>query len=74
MNSHTNSIHLHEKEGDNKKTINRLKKNKFAFKYGSKITGTKVEIPGDKRKNWIRLSLGSNKDNGLIKVFKQNKK
>ena len=72
LNSHTNTIHLHEKEGNNTKTIYRLKKNGFAFKAGSKKTGTKVKIPGDTRNNWIRLSLGSNKDNNLIKVFRQN--
>jgi len=74
VNSHTNSIHLHEKEGDNSKTINRLKKNGFAFKFGSKKTGTKVEIPGDNRRNWIRLSIGSSKDKNLIKIFKLNTK
>lgn len=70
--SQTNSIHLHEKNGDNLKTINTLKKNGFSFKYGSSLTGTKVEIPGDRRTNWIRISIGSKKDEKLIKVFRSN--
>ena len=72
VNSQTNSIHLHEKNGDNLKTINSLKKSGFSFKYGSSLTGTRVEIPGDTRGNWIRISIGSKKDIKLIKIFESN--
>ena len=72
VNSQTNSIHLHEKNGDNLKTINSLKKSGFSFKYGSSLTGTKVEIPGDRRTNWIRISIGSKKDIKLVKIFESN--
>ena len=57
--SHTNTIHFHEKNGDNSRTIDILNKNKVAFKAGSKKTGTAVRVPGDNRETWIRLSLGS---------------
>ena len=56
--SHTNSIHLHEKNGDNSKTVEILNKYNLAFKSGNVETGTPVTIPGDDRKTWIRLSVG----------------
>ena len=56
--SHTNTIHFHEKNGDNSKAIDILNKYEVAFKAGSKKTGTAVRIPGDSRETWIRLSLG----------------
>ena len=56
--SHTNTIHFHEKVGDNLRTIEILNKNNVAFKAGSKKTGTAVRVPGDNRETWIRLSLG----------------
>ena len=56
--SYTNTIHFHEKEGNNSRSIDILNKNKVAFKAGSKKTGTAVKVPGDNRETWIRLSLG----------------
>ena len=56
--SHTNTIHFHQKKGDNSKAIDILNKHNVAFKAGSKKTGTAVRIPGDNRETWIRLSLG----------------
>ncbi len=56
--SHTNSIHFHEKSGNNSTTIKKLKSYGLAFKSGDKETGTPVRIPGDKRSTWIRLSIG----------------
>ena len=56
--SHTNSIHFHEKNGDNSKTVEILNKYNLAFKSGNVETGTPVTIPGDDRKTWIRLSVG----------------
>ena len=56
--SQTNSIHFHEKNGDNTRTIKILNKHNLAFKSGSITTGTMVRIPGDERTTWIRLSVG----------------
>jgi len=56
--SHTNSVHFHERDGDNLKTIAKLKNNGLAFKSGNMKTGTIVKIPTDDRKTWIRLSTG----------------
>ena len=64
--SHTNSIHFHEGQGDNSKTITKLKNQGLAFKSGDMSTGTPVKIPGDKRETWIRLSVGP-KINEIIK-------
>ena len=74
INSHTNSIHFHEKNGSNRPTINKLLKAGYAFKYGSKLTGTKVKVPNDNRENWIRLSVGPDieKDQNLIKILSKN--
>ena len=58
--SHTNSIHFHEKEGDNSQTIKKLTEVGLAFKSGNMKTGTPVKIPGDVRGTWIRLSVGPN--------------
>jgi histidinol-phosphate aminotransferase len=75
LNSHTNSIHMHEKNNNNSRTTRLLLDAKFAFKYGSKLTGTMVKIPGDNRTNWIRLSVGPNldKNKSLLKIIKKNK-
>jgi histidinol-phosphate aminotransferase len=62
VNSHTNSIHFHESNSDNKKTIDKLKKAGLAFKSGDVETGTPVRVPGDDRETWIRLSVGPNID------------
>ena len=51
INSHTNFIHIHQKTGDNSETVNTLKRNGVGFKSG-------VTVPGDNRKNWIRISIG----------------
>ena len=56
--SHTNSIHFHERHGDNSKTIKILSSKGLAFKSGDMKTGTPVKIPGDDRETWIRLSIG----------------
>lgn len=60
INSNTNSIHFHEKTGDNSSTVDTLLSHDLAFKYGDMKTGTPVVIPGDDRKTWIRLSVGAN--------------
>lgn len=62
INSHTNSIHFHEKHGDNSETVNVMNRYGLAFKSGNTKTGTPVTIPGDKRKTWIRLSVGPDID------------
>ena len=62
INSHTNSIHFHEKHDDNGKTVNVMNGYGLAFKSGNTKTGTPVTIPGDKRKTWIRLSVGPDID------------
>ena len=62
INSHTNSIHFHEKEGDNSETVSIMSNYGLAFKSGDTKTGTPVTIPGDDRKTWIRLSVGPNID------------
>ena len=59
LRSHTNTIHLHEKEGDNSATIAILQKHGVAFKHGGALTGTMVSVPNDERGSWIRLSLGA---------------
>ena len=51
--SNTNSIHFHEKKGDNSKVVDILKKHKVAFRSG-------LRIPQDNRSNWIRMSIGPN--------------
>jgi len=56
--SHTNSIHFHESNGDNSKTIKALSSQGLAFKSGDMKTGTPVKVPGDDRETWIRLSVG----------------
>jgi len=56
--THANTIHFHEINGNNSRTIEILNKHKVAFKAGSLKTGTAVRVPGDKRETWIRLSLG----------------
>ena len=58
LRSHTNSIHLHESKGDNQETIGILDKHGVAFKCGGRITGTMVNVPGDSRTTWVRLSVG----------------
>ena len=62
INSHTNSIHFHEKDGDNSNTVNVMNNYGLAFKSGDTKTGTPVMIPGDNRKTWIRLSVGPDID------------
>ena len=56
--AHTNSIHFHESNGDNSKTIDKMKNAGLAFKSGDTKTGTPVRVPGDDRDTWIRLSVG----------------
>lgn len=67
--SHTNSIHFHEGQGDNSKTITKLKNQGLAFKSGDMSTGTPVKIPGDKRETWIRLSVGPNINNIIGEII-----
>mgnify|MGYP003111088457 CR=1 FL=1 len=62
INSHTNSIHFHEINGDNNKTVDIMNSYGLAFKSGNIKTGTPVMIPGDDRKTWIRLSVGPDID------------
>lgn len=62
INSHTNSIHFHEKDGDNSNTVDIMNNYGLAFKSGDTKTGTPVMIPGDNRKTWIRLSVGPDID------------
>ncbi len=57
--SHINSIHFHQKKGNNDKPLRILNKYGVAFKKGSK-TGTPINVTGDKRKTWIRISIGKN--------------
>ena len=66
INSHTNSIHFHEINGDNSKTIDIMNSYGLAFKSGDTKTGTPVKIPGDDRKTWIRLSVGPDIDKMLF--------
>jgi len=58
LRAQTNTIHFHEKDGDNQKTISILEEYGVAFKSGGKLTGTMVRVPTDNRDTWIRLSLG----------------
>ena len=62
INSHTNSIHFHESNGDNSETVNIMNSYGLAFKSGDTKTGTPVMIPGDDRQTWIRLSVGPDID------------
>ena len=62
QNSHTNSIHFHESDGDNSRTVGIMNKYGLAFKSGDAETGTPVMVPGDDRKTWIRLSVGPDID------------
>jgi histidinol-phosphate aminotransferase len=62
INSHTNSIHFHETNGDNSETVDIMNSYGLAFKSGDTKTGTPVMIPGDDRKTWIRLSVGPDID------------
>ena len=62
INSHTNSIHFHEKNGDNSGTVDVMNGYGLAFKSGDTKTGTPVTIPGDDRRTWIRLSVGPDID------------
>ena len=66
INSHTNSIHFHEKNGDNNKTVSIMNSYGLAFKSGDTKTGTPETIPGDDRKTWIRLSVGPDIDKMLF--------
>ena len=62
INSHTNSIHFHEKDGDNREAVDIMNNYGLAFKSGDTKTGTPVMVPGDDRKTWIRLSVGPDID------------
>tara|TARA_Y100000593_G_scaffold14894_1_gene28788 strand:+ start:1731 stop:2813 length:1083 start_codon:yes stop_codon:yes gene_type:complete len=62
INSHTNSIHFHESNGDNSETVDIMNNYGLAFKSGDTKTGTPVMVPGDDRKTWIRLSVGPDID------------
>ena len=59
LRSHTNSIHFHQKKGNNSKPFKILNKHGVAFKKGTSI-GTPIKVIGDNRKTWIRISVGSN--------------
>ena len=69
--SHTNSIHFHESNDNNKKTIEKLKNSGLAFKSGDTETGTPVKVPGDNRETWIRLSVGPNIHNIIGKILNE---
>ena len=56
--SNTNTIHFHEKETDNSRTVSILESHGVAIKSGQKKTSTAVKIPGDDRTTWIRMSVG----------------
>ena len=58
LRSHTNSIHFHEGDGDNSRSVETLSKHGVGFKSGQMTTGTPVSVPGDNRETWIRLSVG----------------
>ena len=58
LRSHTNSIHFHEGDGDNSRSVEILNKHGVGFKSGQMTTGTPVSVPGDGRGTWIRLSVG----------------
>lgn len=58
INSASNSIHFHEKKGDNERAARILSSHGIAFKGGGMVTGTPVRIPGDNRETWIRLAVG----------------
>ena len=75
LRSHTNSIHFHEKKGDNQKSIKSLEDHGVAFKCGAKLTGTMVTVPLDDRKTWIRLSVGPGIENSkfILNMISNNK-
>jgi len=75
LRSHTNSIHFHEKKGNNSKVFKILSKYGVAFKKGTNI-GTPIKVVGDNRNTWIRISVGPNIHNlSYIKeIIKSGKK
>ena len=56
LDSSNNSIHFHD-SFSNEKVINIFKKHKVSFKTGSSAS-TPLQVPGDKRIDWIRISVG----------------
>ena len=75
LRSHTNSIHFHEKKGNNNKAFRILSKYGVAFKKGTNI-GTPVKVIGDNRNTWIRISVGPNIHNlpFMKEIIKSGKK
>lgn len=59
LRSHTNSIHFHQKKGNNSLPFKILNRYGVAFKKGKNI-GTPIRITGDNRNTWIRISVGPN--------------
>ncbi len=57
LESDNNSLHIHSKSGDNEFIPSVLNKHKVSFKTGS-TASTPLEVPGDKRNNWVRISVG----------------
>ena len=58
LRSHTNSIHFHEQNTNNQKSIAILEQHKVAFKSGNLKNGARLSIPYDDRTTWIRMSVG----------------
>jgi len=56
LDSSNNSIHFHD-SFSNEKVINIFNKHKVSFKIGS-TASTPLVVPGDDRKDWIRISVG----------------
>ena len=75
LRSHTNSIHFHQKKGNNSKPHKILNKYGVAFKKGANI-GTPIKIVGDNRNTWIRISVGPNIHNlpYIKEIIKSGKK
>ena len=62
IDSSNNSIHLHD-GFNNERPVSILNKYKVSFKTGS-TASTPLEIPGDNRTDWIRISVGK----GILKT------
>jgi histidinol-phosphate aminotransferase len=62
LDSSNNSIHFHDSFA-NEKVINIFNKYKVSFKTGSSAS-TPLVVPGDKRTDWIRISVGK----GIMKT------
>ena len=75
LRSHTNSIHFHQKKGNNSIPHKILNKYGVAFKKGANI-GTPIKVVGDNRNTWIRISVGPNIHNlpYIKEIIKSGKK